>query len=545
MSKKEKNNQKKKDTRLHGRRIAAWQAVLAAVLTLLVILAVCVTIFIKTYVPNVDRDPHFSHNDSKGAFSLTYDTGMRRYSVPLALSKLRLSVAEQLKKAPPLDIERVDGIYNFLVLGHDKVALNTDVIMVASFDTKNGGLNIMQLPRDTYIEQGAYSHKVNSMFAVLVNEARRNGEADVYKSALGKFAELLETALSIEIDNYALVNLDAFKSIVDAVGGVPVDVPEAMHYDDIYQNLSIHINAGPQVLDGETAMGFVRFRAEYLQADIGRLNAQKIFMTAFIKRVQEKLSVNTVAKIVEQVLRNVTTDISLNDAIYYAKEALSLDLSNVNMMTLPGEAVNAGLSYYVIYRSSTLELINEYFNVYNTDVTDEMFDRELLFTDGDGTRIDKVYRKEGVEAVVNNGESVDANGIYIPRYYGNTGDDGTKAEATKPTVPTPTETVTTVDTVLDTTASEEIVEDTVGDISEDNDESSSEPADSLDTSLDDDTDTETTSEDTELESSENDILTADTSVDTESVEDTTLEEDTYYEYYEEYTDEYGDIEPEK
>lgn len=522
---------------MHGRRIAAWQTVLAAVLTLLVILAVCLTIFIKTYVPNVDRDPHFSRTDSKGAFSLTYDTGMRRYSVPLALSKLRSSVANQLEKAPPLDIERVDGIYNFLVLGHDKVALNTDVIMVASFDTKNGGLNIMQMPRDTYIEHGAYSHKINSMFAVLVNEARRNGDKDVYKSALGKFAELLENSLGIEIDNYALVDLEAFKSIVDAVGGVPIDVPEAMHYDDIYQNLSIHINAGPQVLDGETAMGFVRFRAEYLQADIGRLNAQKIFMTAFIKRVQEKLSVNTVTKIVEQVIKNVTTDISLNDAIYYAKEALSLDLSNVNMMTLPGEAVNAGLSYYVIYRSGTLELINKYFNVYNTDITDEMFDRELLFTDGNGTRIDKVYRREGVEVVVNNGESVDANGIYIPRYYGNTGDDGGKTEETKPLPPAPADTDTELDTELytefDTNSPEVTVDGTSADTSEHDDESSSEPYDSIDTVLDDDTTAKATDEvtESELESEPEDIY-----VDTE---------DTYYEYFEEYTDEYGDIEPEK
>ena len=404
---------------MHGRRLSAWKIVIISVLVFIIALLAAGYVFLQTYVPDVDDDPHFAQIKSENGLSLVGNQGIYKNHISRGLANFGKEVERQLEVIRAQQIVRVDGIYNFLLLGHDKVALNTDVIMVASFNTVDGSINIMQLPRDTYIEHDGYAHKINSMFAYLVGRARARGEANVYHAALGDFCTVLENALSIELDNYALINLQAFESIVDAVGGVPINVPEAMHYDDIYQNLSIHIEAGEQVLDGKTAAGFVRFRSGYLQADIGRQNAQKIFMTAFLKRVKETISVNTVAKITEQALKNLTTDISLTDAVYYAKEALSVDLSNMNMMTLPGEAIYSdGISYYVIYRNGTLEIVNDYFNVYNADVPEDMFDRDLLFTDSRSPSVEKIYRRDDANYVVNNGESVDQSGIYIPRYYG-------------------------------------------------------------------------------------------------------------------------------
>lgn len=431
-----KKNNKPKDKKsgafMHGRRVATWKIVLASVIVLLVALVATLCIFIQTYVPNVDSNPHFADMDYDKDFSLTYREGMYKYNMSRALESFGESVKQRLRKITAEEMKREEGVYNFLLLGHDKVALNTDVIMIANFDTNDGSINIMQLPRDTYIEYDGYSHKINSMFAYFVSRARSNGAENVYQTALSDYCELLENAMSIELDNYALINLEAFSNIVDIVGGVPLDVPADMDYDDSIQGLSIHIKKGYQVLDGETAAGFVRFRSGYVQADIGRQNAQKLFMTAFLKRVQETFSVNTIAKIAEQALKNVTTDLTLSDAVYYAKSALSVDLGNMNMMTLPGKAVYAnGVSYYVIYRDSTLDIINNYFNVYNSDIPDEMFDRNLFFTDGRSTAIDSIYRSDESEYVVNNAESVDENGIYIPRVNGSSNISNTQTQTVK------------------------------------------------------------------------------------------------------------------
>lgn len=65
-------------------------------------------------------------------------------------------------------IERKSGFYTMLVVGHDQVAVNTDVIMLVSFDVANGSLSVMQIPRDTYIEYKGTSHKINSVYGLCV-----------------------------------------------------------------------------------------------------------------------------------------------------------------------------------------------------------------------------------------------------------------------------------------------------------------------------------------------------------------------------------------
>ena len=456
----------KKNNTLRGRRLATWKSVLIYVAAFFLVLVASIYVFINVYVPTVDDDLAF--NDDAGVLTYLNNNSVRKFRLARVIMEFGREV-DRLNGTPNTPVYiRNSGVYNFLVLGHDKVALNTDVIMIVNFDTKDGSINIMQLPRDTYIEKGGYGRKINSMFAYHVSEARKNGSKDVYNDALAGFCETLEDAMKIEIDNYALVNLDAFANIVDIIGGVPIDVPDDMDYDDEFQNLSIHIKKGYQVLDGQTAMGFVRFRSGYVNADIGRQNAQKMFMTAFFTQVQNKFSVSTITKIVEEALKNITTDINLADAIYYAKSALSVDLSNLNMMSLPGEALYAnGVSYYIIYRAGTYDIVNKYFNVYNNDIPEQAFDRELVFTSESSDKIHRVYTRDDVDYIVNNGESVSSGGLYIPRL---------------PDAPVPDEEVTVAES------------EPLTDISEETDESLSGVEDTLDTD----------SEETESESKDSD-----------------------------------------
>ena len=405
---------KKQKAKVSGRKISSWKIVLVSLILLIVTCMASVYIFLETYVPDVDKDPHFLNSANTDIFVKHDKSKVRKYHAVREI----MAFGEAVRNVSAGEFVRVDGVYNFLILGHDKVALNTDVIMVLSFDTNDGSISIMQLPRDTYIRYGGYSHKINSMFAYLVADARANGSKNVYHDALEDYCEILENSLSIELDNYALINLDAFSNIVDIIGGVPITVAEDMHYDDPAQGLSIHINKGYQVLDGKTAAGFVRFRSGYINADLGRQNAQKMFMTAFFKKMQNSFSVTNVTKIVEQAFKNVTTDMSITDAVYYAKEALSADLANLNMMTLPGEGIYSdGVAYYVLYKGSVHDIVNEYFNVYNIDIPENMFDQEKVFTDAKPGYINTIYNRDNTEYVVNNGQDVNEQGIYIPRVY--------------------------------------------------------------------------------------------------------------------------------
>lgn len=253
----------------------------------------------------------------------------------------------------PVDYVRREGVYNFLILGHDRVAVNTDVMIVASFDTKNNSLSLVQIPRDTYAQYGWNNyHKINGLYSY--NLQQNNYDSS---SAMQDTMDCLTKNLNIKLDYYALINLDILQEMVDAIGGVYLTVPADMDYDDPYQNLSIHLKAGPQTLNGEQAEQFVRFRADYVQADIGRNDAQKIFMSAFLQQYKKNLNLSTLTKTVEQMIKNVTTNLSVADCVFFAKEALQLDMTKVVMVNMPGSdiLVTEGeyTSYFVLSRSGT------------------------------------------------------------------------------------------------------------------------------------------------------------------------------------------------
>ncbi len=290
-----------------------------------------------------------------------------------------------------LDKVAKDNHYNFLVIGKDRAYFNTDVIMLVSFDTDTGAVSMMQIPRDTYIElidDTRRVKKANSLLAHFYNEVRTG----VYKKDLVAGLELLKKSFSevfgVPIDYYVMLDLNGFVNIVDAIGGVELYVPMDMKYNDPEQNLYIDLKKGQQTLDGDKAEQFIRFRKGYVNADLGRVDAQKIFMRAFIEKIQKSFNVNTIVSIAEQLSKYVVTDLDVTEILFFAKSALSVDSEKVVMATLPGDLAGA---YYVASRSGTYEAINSYFNPYNTSIKESKFDPNGSFYDKEGTKIYAVY----------------------------------------------------------------------------------------------------------------------------------------------------------
>ena len=142
-----------------------------------------------------------------------------------------------------VDCESEKTLYNILLLGEDGSERLTDVIMIVSCDTKNGLVNVLQLPRDTYGEYTSSSYrKINAASNVLGCES---------------FAEFLSANLRIAIDGYVSLDVDVIAQAVDIIGGVEIDVPIDMSYEDPYQDLVIEIKKGKQILNGEKAKQFV------------------------------------------------------------------------------------------------------------------------------------------------------------------------------------------------------------------------------------------------------------------------------------------------
>ena len=309
------------------------------------------------------------------------------------------------------------GRYNFLVVGLDKVSRSPDIMMIVSYDVKSGQINIVQIPRDTYLKvdgiRGAY--RINSYYSVYYNYANRNGHDDPETRALTNLAALIQKSFAIRLNYCAVVDLEGFVNIIDAVGGVDMDIPEDMFYEDPYQDLYIDLKAGYQHLDGNRAMQFVRYRKGYAEQDIGRQNALKNFMSALLAQLKANMNVGTMVNISGEVMSNMRSNISTASFLYFAKSALSVDLSRVYMTTLPGRATMVdGASVYVLYRDDTVAMINKYLNVFDRELTREHFDPGSYMV---GPGVEEIYESPlgTMSGDEYNAEDLNENPIDIPR----------------------------------------------------------------------------------------------------------------------------------
>lgn len=331
--------------------------------------------------------------------------------IPFHVGDFETQTDEEGNKIEPDDSEkdkyiRKEGVYNFLLVGYDKSAGLTDVNMLAQFDTNTGAINIIQLPRDTYARYNmdGYYRKIN-------------GAYNYFERDFEDFASFLEKNLCIKIDFYGSIDLTAFRNIVDIIGGVEMYVPADMKYEDPAQDLYINLKKGYQTLDGDKAEQFVRFRSGWVTADIGRTDAQKLFMTAFLKKFIDSMSVSTLSQVGAQMLKYADTNLTLNEFIYFATKVLDIDLEKLTMMTLPGvsarEYKTSGTWYYVLSRSSMLDAVNKYLNVYTIDIKDSIFDPNKMFTNPDVDYMMEIYNSDG-DSEIYVGSEVDEDGIYIP-----------------------------------------------------------------------------------------------------------------------------------
>lgn len=375
------------------RGIPAWKVTLAVVVIFILVLIALGASYLKFYRPSVDTDVPFDIETTT-----PYEVTTAPTDSNAVVTGEDTETADDTEDIEAGAFTRDTESVNFLVVGRDAASWNTDVIMIVNFNMREGSLSVMQLPRDTYIEADSRIHgRINtvmkSMRSRAYDEDPTLSDEELLRAGMAGMCELLEKSLCIQIDGYAHVDLAGFRGIVDAIGGVYMDVPYAMQYSDPDQDLYINLQPGPQTLSGKEAEMFVRFRSDYVQADIGRIDAQKIFLTALFKQLKTNLTVTTVPQIVEQVVKYVTTDVPLADIIIYAKELLGVDMNNVSMMTLYGTATQTetGAWYYIMNRASTLDMINTYFNVYNSPITDEIFDRTQAFTDEGSDIFTSIY----------------------------------------------------------------------------------------------------------------------------------------------------------
>ncbi len=250
------------------------------------------------------------------------------------------------------------GPVNILLLGGDKVAGNTDSMMVINFNPDTAKINILSIPRDTRV-------KIRGLGYAKVNAAYPKGGQDLAIETVTNF-------LGTCIQYYVYVDTAAFRKIVDILDGVDYYVPVDMNYDDPYQNLHIHLKKGQQHLNGKKAEQFMRFRHPnhytkeirkyYDGSDLKRIEAQQSFIKELIRQKTSLKYMTKINDIIDEVFKNIETNITLSDALKLSTNINKIDVNQVEMLKVPckSEPVINGVWYYLPDREKTKEIVEQY-----------------------------------------------------------------------------------------------------------------------------------------------------------------------------------------
>lgn len=262
-----------------------------------------------------------------------------------------------------LDLNQiVEGQYTLLFMGMDESGRLADVNWLFQFDIFAGTMNVLQIPRDCYMPDYANlsTCKFNSVYA----SGQEQGVTQ-----LQRVVNCIEESFCVVIDCYVKLDCQDIKHIVDTVGGIPITLPEEVVYE-----ADKVLPAGEQVLTGQEAEWFIRFRREYDEGDIGRVKAQRIFLAAAMEKL---LSMGEAGLMdaMEEIYDNewLATDLSLGEMSMLADFASKrITLDSVNIFMVPGEgAMWNGQSVYSIHKSETIDIINGNFRPYQNEVYPE------------------------------------------------------------------------------------------------------------------------------------------------------------------------------
>lgn len=234
----------------------------------------------------------------------------------------------------------------------------SDTMLLLRFNPRTGQLVVMSIPRDTRA-------LVNGVLTK-INEANLDGGPALTAESI---SDLLG---GVAIDRYVRINVQGVEKLIDALGGVKVNVPQDMKYQDDSQHLYINLKAGQQTLDGDQALQFLRFRYDE-NGDIGRVQRQQTMMRAVIEQTLNPTTIARLPKILSVIQSHVDTNLSVEELVALVGYGSQANRSDVQMLMLPGNFSSPEeyrRSYWLPSYARIDEMVEQYFGLEAAQVTE-------------------------------------------------------------------------------------------------------------------------------------------------------------------------------
>ena len=252
---------------------------------------------------------------------------------------------------------RKDDTATILLCGTDKDGTRTDTMMLLYLEGGEGRIGLLSLPRDTLtITDEGKRAKLNSAYG-------RNGCGE---QGMEWTMTYVERTIGFRPDGYILVDMALVPKIVDLMGGVDVHLDHhiRVHTDGV----EVYVPAGDQHLNGEEVLATLRYRYGYYNADLGRVEVQRMVITECMKQWVHPAKLALLPDALNMVQEQSLTDLNVNNFLWIGKTIL-LGMDNMTSDTLPGYPdMRGGASYFVLYPDQVADLVNQSYNPYTVDV---------------------------------------------------------------------------------------------------------------------------------------------------------------------------------
>ncbi len=231
----------------------------------------------------------------------------------------------------------------FLLAGVDstgeETGTRTDTLMLIKADKDNKSIDMISIPRDSYVSINGNMDKINA--------AHSYGGIDLTMSVVRDF-------LGINLDKYMVISFEAVIKGIDALGGMDVEVSKDVA-------AAMGISPGIHTMNGDEVLKYVRFRKGYQNADLGRINTQQDFLKQFVKETTKAKNLPKLPKIYMAMKPYLKTNMGMKELSDLALNFKSVDSESLNSVKLEGEGFNQnGVSYYKIYPDSIENIRNTY-----------------------------------------------------------------------------------------------------------------------------------------------------------------------------------------
>ncbi len=244
------------------------------------------------------------------------------------------------------DPQFLPDVMTIMLLGLDSrdTVMRADTIMLLTLNQRNDEINIISIPRDMRVE-------IPGRGLDKINHAHAFGE-------VGLTREAVENFLGIKVDYYMTTDFNGFERIVDILGGIEYDVETRMRYYGI--DVTIELDPGPQLLDGDKALQYVRWRSDGY-GDLGRVQRQQKLLTVILEEMLAFRNVLKLHRLIPELAQNIKTDLELSQAIALANKLKSVDIAEINTFTLPGRVGSIqGISYVLPEEEEIRQLVERY-----------------------------------------------------------------------------------------------------------------------------------------------------------------------------------------